>query len=401
MRLEIFRADVPTPRQHGLDLVRATAIASVMIYHANTMMLVPGPVPWLISFGWMGVDLFFVLSGFLIASQLLKPWASGARPDYPRFFVRRALRTIPAFAVVLIVYFEFLQLRETPGIQPFWQFATFTENLLFNPTGPKAFDQVWSLCVEEQFYLLFPLALSLVAIKPSARKTITVLLAVMVAGICLRAFLWLAFVANKPFVMHSASNWRPYVTLIYYPTWSRLDGLLAGIALAILKIFRPSVWAGFVARPNLLLAAGMTGIGIVIVLFGGPISPLVGAAIGFPLLSASVALIIAAASTGRGIVGKYRVLGGQALATGAYSLYLTHKMAYHAVKAWIAPMLGTTGYATLMLAITFALLVGALLYWAVERPFLILRDYWDHDSRTQLRFDLVGKRGRKIEQAIS
>ena len=400
MRLEIFRAEVPAPRQHGLDLVRAAAIASVMMYHANNMMLVPGRAPWLISFGWMGVDLFFVLSGFLIASQLLKPWASGAKPDYPRFFVRRALRTIPAFAVVVMVYFAFPQLRETPGIQPFWQFATFTENLLYNPTVPKAFDQVWSLCVEEQFYLLFPLALSLVASKPSARKTVSVLLAIMVAGIFLRAFLWLAFVANKPFDMHSASNWQPYVTLIYYPTWSRLDGLLAGIALAILKIFRPSAWEGFVAQPNLLLAAGITGVGIVIMLVGGPISPLVGAAIGFPLLSASVALIVAAASTGRSIVGKYRVPGGQALATGAYSLYLTHKMAYHVVETWISPWLGTTGYARLMVAIIFALLMGTLVYWAVERPFLVLRDHWDQRSRTPPRLDLVARPGRKVEQAI-
>src|SRR5437868_13941335 len=113
MRLEIFRAEVPDPRQHGLDLIRAAAIASVMIYHANNMLLVPGPVPWLVSFGWMGVDLFFVLSGFLIASQLLKPFASGAKPDYPRFFVRRALRTIPAFAVVAMLYFAFPRLRHT------------------------------------------------------------------------------------------------------------------------------------------------------------------------------------------------------------------------------------------------------------------------------------------------
>src|SRR5262249_36681136 len=256
-------------RQHGLDLVRATAIASVMLYHANNMMLVPSPAPWLISFGWMGVDLFFVLSGFLIASQLLKPWAIGSKPDYGRFFVRRALRTIPAFAAVVMLYFAFPRLREAPGIQPFWQFATFTENLLFQPTGPKAFDQVWSLCVEEQFYLLFPLALMFVAIKPSVRKTVTVLLAILVAGIFLRAFLWLAYVAVKPFDMHSESSWQAYVTLIYYPTWSRLDGLLAGIALATLKIFRPSVWMRFVAQPNLLFAAGLAGAGISVMLFGG------------------------------------------------------------------------------------------------------------------------------------
>jgi len=272
--------------------------------------------------------------------------------------------------------------------------------LLFDPTVPKAFDQVWSLCVEEQFYLLFPLALIFVAFRPSARKTVAVLLFILVAGVFVRSFLWLAYVANKPFDVHSQSNWQAYVALIYYPTWGRLDGLLAGIALATLKIFRPSVWRGFVGRPNLLLAAGLAGAGIAIMLFGGQISPLVGVAIGFPLLSASVALIVAAASTGRGIVGKYRVPGGQALATAAYSLYLTHKMAYHAVQAWIAPALGATGYAALALAIVVALLMGVILYWAVERPFLILRDHWDGRSRTPLQLGLVGQRSRKVEPAV-
>jgi peptidoglycan/LPS O-acetylase OafA/YrhL len=194
-------------------------------------------------------------------------------------------------------------------------------------------------------------------------------------------------VADKPFDIHSPSNWRPYVELIYYPTWSRLDGLLAGIALALLKIFRPSVWKSFVAQPNLLLSAGLVGIGIAMVLFGGPVLPLFGAAIGFPLLAASIALIVAAASAGQALVGKYRVPGGQALATGAYSLYLSHKMAYHAVTAWIAPALGVTGYAALSVAIGVALLAGALLYWAVERPFLMLRDRLDQRSRTHVLVD--------------
>ena len=400
MRPEIIRAAVAVPRQQGLDLVRAAAIASVMLYHANNMMLVPSPAPWLINFGWMGVDLFFVLSGFLIAGQLLKPWAIGAKPDYGRFIIRRALRTIPAFAAVVTLYFAFPQLRETPGIQPFWQFATFTENLLYNSTGPTAFDQVWSLCVEEQFYLLFPLALGLLAIKPSARKTVGVLLALIIAGIALRAFLWLALVAEKPFDMHSGSNWRAYVALIYYPTWTRLDGLLAGIALATLKIFRPAVWKQFVAQPNLLLAAGLAGAVIAIMVFGGPVSPLVGVAIGFPLLSASAALIVAAASTDLGLVGRYRVAGSKALATGAYSLYLTHKIAYHAVQTWIGPAVGATGYAKLALAIVFALLIGGLLYWAVERPFLILRDHLGDRARTPLPLIVTGRRGRKVEHAI-
>jgi len=360
-----------------------------MLYHANTMRLIPSRAPWLVNFGWMGVDLFFVLSGFLIAGQLLKPWAGGTKPAYGRFYLRRALRTLPAFAVVVILYFAIPQLREAPDIQPFWQFATFTENLLFDPTAPKAFDQVWSLCVEEQFYLLFPLALSLAAIKPSPRKTAALLLAIVVAGIVLRGFLWLALVAVKPFDVHSEPNWQAYVTLIYYPTWSRLDGLLAGIALAVLKTFRPGAWKRFVAHPNLLLVAGLAGIGVAMTLFAGPVLPVLAAALGFPVLAGSVALIVAGASTSRGLVGNYRIPGGAALATGAYSLYLTHKMAYHASQAWISPALGVTGYTALALALIVALMAGAALYWAVERPFLLLRDRLEQRSRTPLASELI------------
>src|SRR5690349_7496615 len=120
--MQLEKAGVPAARQHGLDLVHAAAIAAVMLYHAKTMTLAPSQAPWLLSFGWTGVVLCFVLSGFLIAGQSLKPWAAGVKPDYRRFFLRRVLRTIPAFAFVLMIYFAFPQLRETRDIQPWWQF---------------------------------------------------------------------------------------------------------------------------------------------------------------------------------------------------------------------------------------------------------------------------------------
>ncbi len=91
-------------RLPGLDLVRAVAIAWVMLYHASILWHVPGD-SWIVRFGWMGVDPFFVLSGFLIAGQLLRPWARGRPPDYRRFITRRLLRTIPAYLVVLALYF--------------------------------------------------------------------------------------------------------------------------------------------------------------------------------------------------------------------------------------------------------------------------------------------------------
>ena len=93
----------PAPRLPGLDLIRAVAIAWVMIYHGSLFGLT-SPDHWLVRFGWMGVDLFFVLSGFLIAGQLLTPFARGSRPSYGRFFGRRLLRTLPAYLAVLALY---------------------------------------------------------------------------------------------------------------------------------------------------------------------------------------------------------------------------------------------------------------------------------------------------------
>jgi peptidoglycan/LPS O-acetylase OafA/YrhL len=129
----------PVSRLPGPDLLRAIAISWVMLYHASLFRLDLSDY-WIVRFGWMGVDLFFVLSGFLIAGQLLRPFERGDKPNCPRFFVRRLLRTLPAYLVVVAVYFMFPAVRERPNIQPLWQFLTFTQNLLIAAPLPKAFS---------------------------------------------------------------------------------------------------------------------------------------------------------------------------------------------------------------------------------------------------------------------
>ena len=374
---------VPAPRLPGLDLVRAVAITWVMIYHAWLFGL-DSQDSWLVGRGWMGVDLFFVLSGFLIAGQLLRPWARGRRPDYRRFFARRAVRTLPAYVVVVAAYFLIPAVRDRAHIQPLWQFLTFTENLLFDISTPKAFSHVWSLCVEEQFYLVFPAAVALIALRPTPGRIIGALAMVLLLGMALRGYLWLHDVAKSPFDIASTPRTGHFMTAIYYPTWTRLDGLLAGVAAAALQIFRPTLWARLTARSNLVLAVGLIGVAASILLFRDQTAGFWMTVFGFPFLSFSIGLVVIAASDDRSILARYPVPGAGALAAGAYSLYLTHKAVFHAVQVaapQLPPLLQAVAFP---LALLGALGVGAALHWLVERPFLKLRDRLEGPSRSSL-----------------
>jgi peptidoglycan/LPS O-acetylase OafA/YrhL len=359
-------------RLPGLDLVRAVAIGWVMLYHASILWHVPGD-SGIVRFGWMGVDLFFVLSGYLIAGQLLRPWARGTTPHYSQFMARRLLRTVPAYLLVLMLYLLVPTLRDGIEMQPLWQFLTFTQNLALDPTPRKVFSHAWSLCVEEQFYLVFPLIVILLATRPNTIRIVGAIAAVLLFGIFIRGYLWLHDVA----VMQDGSlivSGSRFMSLIYYPTWSRLDGLLAGVVVAMVQTFRPRWWQRLTANANLTLLCGVVGIVSSTVFFGGQIAGLVPTLFGYPLVACSAALIVAAASDARSIIGRRALPGAGALATAAYSLYLTHKMVFHAVQE--AGRRWPIGLQPFELAcgLLIALVAGTCLYWLVERPFLKLRN---------------------------
>ena len=360
------------PRLPGLDLLRAVAIGWVMIYHASNFDLVSDQ-PWYVAYGWMGVDLFFALSGYLIAGQLLRPWVRGAAPNYPHFFARRLLRTLPAYLVVVALYFLFPVLQEWHRILPLWRYLTFSLNVGAFPGG-ATFSHAWSLCVEEQFYLAFPLAVALLARRPTPAKVVGVVIATLVLGMALRGWLWLHDVAARPFDITSKPHSGPYMALIYYPTWARLDDLLGGIVVALIQVFRPAWWAALTRRGNLVLAFGFAGIAAAIWLFPDQIGGFFAAVFGFPLLALSMALLVVAGAAPDSLIGRYAIPGASALAAGAYSLYLSHKSAYHLVVLWSATWPATEKGLAFPVALIAAVAVGTALYWAVERPFLKLRD---------------------------
>src|SRR6266446_6884082 len=218
-------------RQPGLDLLRAFAIIVVVIYHAALFgFKLPGRVD---RFGWIGVDLFFVLSGYLIGGQLLAPLARDRRIHLGRFFARRALRIMPAYFVVLAVYFLLPPLREYPEMsQPLWKFLLSVQNIALH--GGTAFSHAWSLAVEDQCYLVLPLLLLVLYPRPGTSVIIACI--IVLGGIALRTVLAFQNLTD------TGVSFRGFQAWIYYPTWTRLDPLVLGVALAAIEKFRPQWW---------------------------------------------------------------------------------------------------------------------------------------------------------------
>ncbi|MFB3915714.1 MAG: acyltransferase family protein [Terriglobales bacterium] len=215
-----------------LDGLRAFAILGVLMVHCNF----PFHTPWLEmvrSWGWAGVDLFFVISGYLITSILL---GSRERPHYFRnFYARRGLRIWPLYYLLLIYIFAVTPhlgkwARQDVDLHqyPWPYYALYIQNLVLKHLGSFALVITWSLCVEEQFYLLWP-----VVVRWCSRRKLEIgLLVVLVVELLLRYYM-----------KYSGNGMYGFIT------WCRLDALAAGA----LIVLRPK-WMkhGWVALPAAL-----------------------------------------------------------------------------------------------------------------------------------------------------
>jgi len=206
----------------GLDGLRAIAVAAVFLYHAR--------IDWLPG-GFLGVDLFFVLSGYLITSLLLVEWEARNRIDLRRFWLRRARRLLPALVVVVLAslvlasIFARQDLAHTrsdvvSSLLYFqnWHLIAANQSYFVKMGNPSLLQHVWSLAIEEQFYVIWPLLLvpCLVLI---GRKRLPML---VIAGIAASAALmWILY--------------NPYgdPSRVYFGTDTRAFLLLMGILLAL------------------------------------------------------------------------------------------------------------------------------------------------------------------------
>jgi peptidoglycan/LPS O-acetylase OafA/YrhL len=239
-----------------LDGIRGWACGSVLILHLFTGIAQTQPGSWIWHLRdatlWLflgGVDLFFVLSGFLIGGLLLDS------KDQPHFFktfwTRRVARIFPVAYLLLVTYIVALFVIRhfnitrfdtwllAPNPAPLWSYVTFTQNLPmalagYQDNGPKWMVPTWSLAIEEQFYLLFPFAIFFLR-----RKWLVVL---VVCGI-------VASPVMRDVIERAFGSWfAAYVLPV-----SRLDGLLFGVAVAL--IVRNSRALSIVTRYRRLLDA--------------------------------------------------------------------------------------------------------------------------------------------------
>ncbi|WP_266160601.1 acyltransferase family protein [Dyella silvatica] len=358
----------------GLDLLRATAIVSVICTHAWVAGGMGEGFGWIQEFGWMGVDLFFVLSGYLIGRQVLMRFKHEGHVDLKGFYRQRAYRILPAYLTVVGLYFGFPSLREQEAIQPLWQFLTFTMNLFVDQRAMHAFSSAWSLCVEEHFYLIFPVAVMAIAPRANVRRLCAIFLGVVVFGLAWRGFAWwqssaLASDGNGQWEMDG----RRYMELIYYPSYARLDGLLAGVALAVLSVYRTAQWERIQRYPNVLALLGAATVGLVSWVFRDTLT-FAACVAGFPILSLGLALLVVSAASPAGVLAKLRVPGASWMAAISYSIYLSHKAVLKLASKHLPASVDHHGILTFACCALVALVAAAILHYLVERPFLWLRD---------------------------
>jgi peptidoglycan/LPS O-acetylase OafA/YrhL len=352
-------------RNHGLDTLRSIAIILVFLFHYDYLSQGTKTFGVLGQIGYVGVDLFFVLSGYLIGNQIFSAIADRKTISLKNFYSRRLLRTLPNYLIVLSLYFLIPYSREEPLTTPLWQFLTFTQN--FNLHG-GAFTQAWSLCIEEQFYLFLPLIALLMVYTGSIRKAWYGIFAIILGGIIWRGLQWYLY------IQHAGSQIDAfYGPKIYYPTWGRLDGLALGVSLAMLKNFHSALWVRLTAKGNVWFVVGLVGFCLSCYAFFN-CAALASVVLGYPMRALCFAALTLAALSPQAWLSKTRIPGAMLLATLSYAIYLTHRQLIYLANSVISYWkLGESNF-VFILTMLFCLLGAGLLYLCIESPFLTLRD---------------------------
>ena len=249
--------------------------------------------------------------------------------------------------------------------QPFWKFLLSVQNIALH--GGTAFSHAWSLAVEDQFYLCLPFILLLANRWPRAALLIPCF--IVVGGILLRTFLaW-----QNPAADFGVS-FRAFQAWIYYPTWTRLDPLVFGVALAAIEKFRPQWWGRLMNLALWLWLPGLALISYGLWLGEGDYLMVSAAIWQFPLIALGMAMLLICSLSPRLPFRRVAIPGAAFVASIAYSAYLIQKLVIHFVAQFCGSHDTALTSTSALIGVEFCVYLAAtILFLAIERPFLQLR----------------------------
>lgn len=354
----------PAGNVPGLDVLRSLAIILVVSGHyygefsaAQGSTLAIGRFPFF-YFAWTGVDLFFVLSGYLIGRQLWRELTLRNTIDVPRFLLKRGLRIWP-------YYFAFIAWAIVTSHRPISDFLSdlfFLSNYL-----PGGVSGSWSLSTEEQFYIFVPLLLLAVSTLVSAKRQCLVIVGLLVALPLVRYWTLTAY--------HGEVTHEAIVRIIQLPFHTHADGLLAGLLLSWFSVLEPDKFKALPFFRNLIWPAILAAVGLLLRGFNQHL-------FGFSALALIFGGMTLFVLRDRSILSK---------AANKHFFYVTSRLSYGMylnhfplVSLGVALLLEARisnrpyvnffiGYPLMVLA---SMVVAAATFILIESPFLQLRERW-------------------------
>ena len=359
--------EAPAGQIPALDALRTLAVLLVITGHFSEFGKREFPAlsgifdSPIFSFGWTGVDLFFVLSGFLIGRQLWRELERSGTIDVKRFVLRRGFRIWPLYAVFVII---------SPALTATWHYRVGDWLFVSNYIGGRV-EGGWSLSTEEQFYIIAPLAILFLSRWIGIRGWLHII-PVAIVGVVVMRF------ATALSLLASGVEVDAVKEIMYAPFHLHSTGLLIGLLIALASVLRPD-W--FFGKGSLLRSPlpyfGFAGIvlGLALRAYDNVIFPFL--ALG--LVYSGIMLILLPGRAGP--LGVLRATPFYTISKLSYGMYLNH----FAVLRWITPSVSRASERVLGIgpaSASIALLgtVGcsaifaAALFIAVEHPFLDLRE---------------------------
>ncbi|UWX61204.1 acyltransferase [Chryseobacterium oranimense] len=351
-------------RLYGLDHLRAIAILLVLMYHYRAFKH-PAWIDVVGRFGWTGVDLFFVLSGFLISGQLFKEIEKHGDITLKTFFTKRFFRIIPPYFFTLALYFLFPFFREREALSSFWKFITFTQNYGLDVINQGTFSHAWSLCIEEQFYLFLPLLL-LIAVKTKTLKYTPLFAAFLIIfSLTARFIIWKDFIVT---VLDTEDFWKVWYMKIYYPTHTRLDGLAVGVMVSYLMQYSFRFKRVVHNNGNKLFILGAVLLGISFWICNDQVSEKA-SIFGFTFVAASYGILLMSSVSRSSFLFRSKSYITAQIAGLSYAIYLSHKGIIHIIQ-YVIRQLGmeVSGNISLLICLAGCIAGGLLYRFMIENP---------------------------------